>query len=106
MEPRHASLLVGKKSYRILTSLDEPSLREVYEVLRDAVADTDPAMEQDERLFLAAITLANELITISDSVGRMTSMIEERNGPWRTRTDRSETTKSMDIGGEEGLNAS
>lgn len=83
MEPRHVSLLVGKRSYNILTSLDERSLREVYAVLHDAVADTNPSMDQDERLFIAAITLANDMVAISDRVDRMTKLIENMKNIWQ-----------------------
>lgn len=77
MEQRRVSLLVGRKSYNILTSLDEDTLKEVYDVLHDAAAATDPAMDQDERLFLASMSLANELIALSGRVDRMTRLIED-----------------------------
>ena len=76
MEQRRVSLLVGRKSYNILTSLDEETLKEVYEVLHDAAATTDPAMDQDERLFLASMSLANELVALSRRVETMTNLIE------------------------------
>lgn len=76
MEPHHVSLLVGRKSYNILTSLDDASLKDVYSILHDAVAETDAAMEQDERLFLAAMMLANELSMLGDTLGRMRSLLE------------------------------
>lgn len=65
MESRRVTLLAGKKSYHLLTSLDEERLKEVYEVLRGAISTTDPALEQDERLFIGCITLASELVAIS-----------------------------------------
>jgi hypothetical protein len=78
MEQRRVSLLVGRKSYNILTSVDEDTLKEVYEVLHDAAAATDPAMDQDERLFLALMTLANELVELSRRVSSMTNLVENR----------------------------
>lgn len=77
MDQRRVSLLVGRKSYNILTSLDEDTLKEVYEVLHDAAAATDPAMDQDERLFLASMSLANELAVLSRRVRAMTNLIED-----------------------------
>ncbi len=77
MKQRRVSLLAGRKSYNILTSLDEDTLKEVYDVLHDAAAATDPAMDQDERLFLASMTLANELVSLSRHVKTMTNLIED-----------------------------
>ena len=65
MENRRVTLLVGRKSYNLRTSLDEERLREVYEVLRDVMSTTDPSMEQDERLFISCITLSSELVALS-----------------------------------------
>jgi hypothetical protein len=78
MKQRRVSLLVGKKSYNILTSVDDDTLKEVYDVLHDAAAATDPAMDQDERLFLASMTLANEVVELSRHVRSMTGLIEDR----------------------------
>ena len=77
MKQRRVSLLAGKKSYNILTSLDDDTLKEVYEVLHDAAAATDPAMDQDERLFLVCMNLANELVALSRRVKAMTHLIED-----------------------------
>lgn len=65
MENRGVSLLVGKRSYSFLTSLDEDRLSEVYDVLRDVVATTDSALHQDERLFISCMVLASELVSTS-----------------------------------------
>ena len=65
MDNRRVTLLVGRKSYNLRTSLDEERLREVYEVLRDVMSTTDPSMEQDERLFISCITLSSELVALS-----------------------------------------
>ncbi len=77
METRRVSLLVGRKSYNILTPLDEDTLKEVYEILHDAASATDPAMEQDERLFLVAMNLANEIAALTRRVKTMTDLIED-----------------------------
>lgn len=83
MEPRSAFLLVGKKSYSLRTTLDEASLKEVYGVLHDAVAQTDPAMEQDERLFLASISLANEIVDLQSKLDEIASMLRDIRGLWQ-----------------------
>lgn len=84
MEPRRVTLLVGRKSYNLKTSLDDDKLRDVYEVLHDVVALTDPAMDQDERLFLAGITMANELLSIRDRMKKIEDALNDlppRTGP-------------------------
>lgn len=71
MEQRHVSLLVGKKSYNILSKLDEAELRDVYGIVHDMAAATDPALDQDERLFIVSMTLANELTTLAKRIEAM-----------------------------------
>jgi hypothetical protein len=65
MERRSIPLLVGNKSYPLLTSLDDEKLRVVYGVLKDAVASTPQTFEQDQRLFIACIQLADALVNAS-----------------------------------------
>ena len=59
------SLLVGKHSYSFTTSLDEDRLSEVHDLVQDIINNTDSTLEQDERLFLTCMILANELTSIS-----------------------------------------
>lgn len=75
MEMRQVSLLVGRKSYNLLTTLDDEALRQVHGFLRDAIAGTDASREQDERLFLAGMTLASQLAAISN---RVDALLEEQ----------------------------
>lgn len=65
MENRRVSLLVGKRSYSFLTSLDEDRLSEVYNVLRNVIDTTDATLHQDERLFISCMVLASELVSTS-----------------------------------------
>ncbi|MDR1515710.1 MAG: hypothetical protein LBS45_08445 [Synergistaceae bacterium] len=65
MERRSIPLLVGNKTYPLLTSLDDDKLRVVYGVLKDAMASTPQAFEQDQRLFIACIQLADALVNAS-----------------------------------------
>ncbi|MDR1943388.1 MAG: cell division protein ZapA [Synergistaceae bacterium] len=62
MESRSVPLLVGNKSYSLLTSLDDEKLKAVYGVLQDYVAHAPQTLEQDQRLFLACIMLADKLV--------------------------------------------
>jgi hypothetical protein len=65
MESRSVPLLVGNKSYPLLTTLDEEKLKAVYGVLRDVVASTPQALEQDQKLFIAGIILADALVNLT-----------------------------------------
>jgi hypothetical protein len=71
MEKRAVALLVGRKSYNLITSMDEDKLKAVYDLLRDVVATTDPTMEQDERLFITCMTLASELTSLSSRLEKI-----------------------------------
>lgn len=82
MDPRRVPLLIGRRSYNIRTSLDENTLRDVYGVLHEAVGETDPSMEQDERLFIAAMKLANDLVEMSDALARMTRIVQGVKSIW------------------------
>ena len=62
MEEHRVSLLVGRKSYNLVTNLDDDKLREVNELLKEAVALTEPSMEQDERLVIVCMMLASSLV--------------------------------------------
>lgn len=80
MEQRHVSLLVGRKSYNILTVLDEAALRDVYGLVHDIAAKTDTSMDQDERLFIVSMTLANELVSLAGRIGEMEKQLGEISG--------------------------
>ena len=61
METRRVSLLVGKQSYNLLTPMTEARLNKVSRLLTDTMANTDPQLQQDERLFLVSMILASSL---------------------------------------------
>ncbi|MDR0616142.1 MAG: hypothetical protein LBG29_04975 [Synergistaceae bacterium] len=77
MESRSIPLLVGNKSYPLLTSLDDEKLRIVYAVLKDAMASTPQTFEQDQRLFIACIQLADALVNISSRLDNILSGTQE-----------------------------
>ncbi|MDR1885608.1 MAG: cell division protein ZapA [Synergistaceae bacterium] len=91
MERRAVSLLVGRKSYNLITSMEDEKLKDVYDLLREVVASTDSAMTQDERLFITCMTLANELTSVMTRLGGIlsgSSNYEDAEG------DRKETDKT------------
>lgn len=73
METRNVSLLVGNRTYNLVTSLDDDRLNEVASLLHDVVSTTDARMLQDERLFLASLTLASSLVSISAKLDDLTN---------------------------------
>jgi hypothetical protein len=75
MENRSVPLVVGNKSYPLLTSLDEKKLKAVYGLLRDVVDATSPALDQDQRLFIACMTLADAFVSVSS---RLENILAER----------------------------
>ncbi|MDR3331331.1 MAG: cell division protein ZapA [Synergistaceae bacterium] len=88
MEKRAVSLLVGRKSYNLITSMEDEKLKKVYDLLRDVMETTEQTMEQDERLFITCMTLASELASISsrlenilsDSAGLVLNPPRDREG--------------------------
>jgi hypothetical protein len=75
MENRAVPLVVGNKSYPLLTSLDEKKLKTVYGLLRDAVDATSPALDQDQRLFIACMTLADAFV---NAASRLENLLSDR----------------------------
>ena len=73
---RSVSLLIGRKSYNLITSMSDDKLKKVYDLLRDVMANTDSGLEQDEWLFIACMTLASELTSISDRLNDILSEAE------------------------------
>ncbi|GHV30473.1 hypothetical protein FACS1894167_11360 [Synergistales bacterium] len=65
MESRSVPLLVGSQIYPLITTLDDEKLDVVYKILRDTVAATPPTLAQDQRLFIASIKLADDLVNIT-----------------------------------------
>lgn len=73
MGTRNVSLLVGNRTYSLVTSLDDDRLNEVASLLHDVISTTDARMLQDERLFLASLKLASSLVSISAKLDNLTN---------------------------------
>ena len=65
MEQR-LTLLVGRKTYSVVTSLGEERAREVSEVVRQVLDQTDPSLSQEERLFLVSMLLASLMVHLRE----------------------------------------
>ena len=68
MKKNHVPILVGNRTYSLVTSMSDERLQKVSELLADVMAQTDPRLEQDERLFLAAMTIASSLQSIKEQL--------------------------------------
>ena len=60
------TLLVGRKTYSVVTSLGEERAREVSEVVRQVLDQTDPSLSQEERLFLVSMLLASQMVHLRE----------------------------------------
>ncbi|ACZ18965.1 cell division protein ZapA [Thermanaerovibrio acidaminovorans] len=65
MTSKRLALLIGKRSYPIVTSREE-EVQRAADLLRSVVESLDSSLSQDEMLFLAAMTLSGELIRVED----------------------------------------
>ncbi len=77
-EPRRVFVTLGKKSYPMLTRLEESRFERVLQIAKESLAGLDTSMEQDERLLLACFKLA---FSIESAESRMKELIEE-SGPY------------------------
>lgn len=68
MKKTHVPILVGNRTYSLVTSMSDERLQKVSELLADVMAKTDPRLDQDERLFLAAMTIASSLHNIKEQL--------------------------------------
>jgi glutaredoxin 2 len=57
-ETRRITVLVGKKTYPVLTRLDNEKFQSVLEIVRENVGEVDSSVDQEERLLLACFRLA------------------------------------------------
>lgn len=73
-EPRRVYITLGKKSYAILTRLDERRFARVTQIAKESLEGIDTANEQEERLLLACFKLA---FSIESAEGRIREMIVE-----------------------------
>lgn len=77
-DPRRVLVTLGKKSYPLLTRLDEDRFERVLQIAKDSVVGLDPSMEQDERLLLACFKLA---YSIESAEARIKEMLGGSGSP-------------------------
>lgn len=75
---RQVSLLLGKQSYSMLTSLSDDELREAREVVNSIMRDTAGGSgEQERHLAVTCMALASQIVSASKRIGSIISEIPE-----------------------------
>jgi hypothetical protein len=73
-QPRRVYITLGKKSYSILTRLEEKRFARVAQIAKESLEGIDSSNEQEERLLLACFKLA---YCIESAEGRIRGMTGE-----------------------------
>jgi len=68
---RQVSLLIGRQSYSMKTALSDEELKDAQEIVNDVMRDTGTAGEQEIRLALTCMVLANRLAVASRRLDRI-----------------------------------
>lgn len=71
------SFVVGRERYTLGTSLDEECFLRVVRTAQEAVKDFPPTLKQEDRLFLALLSLANKTDEIGGRIDALLSLAEE-----------------------------
>ena len=75
-ELREVSVVVGKRSYRMRTALDEDTLARVTSMAAVLCEAAGEGIDQENRLLLTCLQLAYSLDRISERVGPLLSHME------------------------------
>ena len=70
---RQVSLLIGRQSYSMKTSLSDDDIRDAQDIVNGIMHDTNTACEQEIRLALACMVLANRLAVTCRRLDRIVS---------------------------------
>jgi hypothetical protein len=60
-EVRRVNVLVGKKTYSILTRLDEQKFKAVLSIVKEAVESVESSVDQEQRLLLGCLKMAYKI---------------------------------------------
>lgn len=75
-EVRRVNVLVGKKTYSILTRLDEHRFNAVLKIVKEAVESVEGSVEQEQRLLLGCLKMAYE---IEEATEKLEKVLKECN---------------------------
>jgi len=67
-EVRRVNVLVGKKTYSILTRLDEDKFNAVLKIVKEAVEGIEGSVEQEQRLLLGCLKMAYEIEEVTEKL--------------------------------------
>ena len=70
---RQVTLLIGRQSYTMKTALSDGDLKDAQELVNEVMRETGPAGEQEIRLALTCMVLANRLAVSSRRLDRIAS---------------------------------
>ena len=70
---RQVSLLIGRQSYSMKTALSDEELKDAQEIVNEIMHETGMVSEQEIRLALACMVLANRLAAASRRLDRIVS---------------------------------
>jgi hypothetical protein len=77
-EPREVKILIGKRTYRIYTLLDDAILARVTSLVNDVGMSEEDVMDQENILMMACMKLAYALERTSDKLTSLLNAIESR----------------------------
>lgn len=60
-EVRRVNVLIGKKTYSILTRLDDQKFKEVLSIVKEAVESVEGSVDQEHRLLLGCLKMAYKI---------------------------------------------
>ena len=75
---RQISLLIGRQSYSMKTALSDDDIKDAQEIVNEIMHDTGMASEQEIRLAIACMELANRLAVASRRLDHIITPGEER----------------------------
>ena len=90
---RQVSLLIGRQSYSMKTALSDEELKDAQELVNDIMRDTGTTSEQEIRLALTCMVLANRLAVASR---RLDSIVSQDEGTPEKETGDKELEISED----------
>ena len=70
---RQVSLLIGRQSYSMKTALSDDEIKDAQEIVNNIMRDTGMVSEQEIRLALTCMVLANRLAVASRRLDRIAS---------------------------------
>jgi hypothetical protein len=81
MTPERRTVLVGRKTYSVVTALDERRFDEVLALTGAVLQETNEKLAQEDRLLLACFLLANGALEIRDRLAALPEVSDPAEAP-------------------------